>query len=166
MSKSENDPEFIIGPFTKQSFNLRRWRDIKEKIYHLNTSNEEETIPYCKDLLQFLVELNSCDNYDEYFGDPGIKKFFFQEFFGINAKNLIATRTFNDPELLEISNSCLNYMVTFWIKAMDDDDVHLVEMAKVILDPQKSYFKFNNQESFSHSAIVSFKISNISLSYY
>lgn len=134
MSKSEQESKFSIGPFTKEEFNPRRWREIKEKIYHLNTSNEEETLPYCRDLLQLLIELNQCEDYDEYFGDLSIKRSFFQDFFGINAKNLIATRSFNDPELLEISNSCLKYMLTFWIRALNEDDIGLVEMAKVVLD--------------------------------
>ncbi len=157
-----NDPEtttrFLVGPFPKENFDSLKWKVIREKIYVLNSTNEEENMPYCKEFLQLLVELNSCADYDAYFGSPATKQFFFSEIFVTNAKNLIATRTFNNPTLLEISNATLMNMVTFWVKAFKEDNPHLVEMAKVILDPQKYYFKTNNQEIFSSSGIVNLRL--------
>jgi len=155
MSQSNEQPSFVIGPFTKENFNINKWKLIGEKIYRLSSINEEETIPYCQEFLQLVLELNQCEDYNEYFGDPSIKQFFFQEVFGRNAKNLIATRTFNDNNLLDISNSTLLNLVKFWVKAFKEDDPHLADMAKIILDPQQYYYKSNNLEYFSSSSIVS-----------
>ena len=155
MSNDNQDTvNFVIGPFTKENFNVQKWKYIKDKIYHLNSTNEEESLPYCKEFLQLLIELNAYPDYNQYFGEPSIKQFFFQEFFGHNAKNLIATRTFQNGNLLNISNECLQYMITFWVKAFKEDNPHLVEMAKIILDPTKYYYKCNDQEFFSPSVVV------------
>ena len=154
MNEPETTNRFLVGPFPKENFDSLKWKVVRQKIYELNSTNEEEIMPYCKEFLQLLKELNSCPDYDAYFGSPATKQFFFQEIFGTNAKNLIATRTFNNPTLLEISNAILMNMIIFWIKAFKEDNPHLVEMAKVILDPQKYYYKANNQELFSSSGIV------------
>lgn len=143
-----------FGPFNKENFNTARWKHIKEKIFHLNSTNEEETIPDCKDLLQLLHELNAAEDVDKYFGEPSIKSFFYNEFFLTNAKNLIATKTFNNPEILELSNMCLEEMVFFWLKTIYDDNIKMTDTARVILDPTRTYYKLNDQEEVAPTVLV------------
>ncbi len=155
MSNSDDINSFQIGPFTKDNYNHDKWKQIADKIYKLSGTNEEETIPYCTEFLQLTIELNQTENHNQYFGDPSIKQAFYQEFFGRNAKNLIATTTFHDNKLLEISNQTLINLIKFWIKAFFEDDIYLAEMAKIILDPQQTYYKSNNLEYLGSTSIVS-----------
>ena len=144
---SDQTQNLAIGPFTKESFNPQKWKHVKDKIYLLNSTNEEETIPECRQFLQFLLELNASEDYNKYLGETSIRNFFLDEFLPSNAKNLIACKYFNNAELLEISNACLHQMIIFWLKTLHEDHPKLAEMAKVILDPARTYYKFNNQET-------------------
>jgi len=152
---SEEIRNYKIGPFTKENFEIQKWKHIKEKIFQLNSTNEEETIPDCREMLNLLLEMNSYPNINEYFGEQNIKNFFCNEFLILNAKNLIATKTFNNPEILELSNRCLEEMVFFWLRMIYEDNPKLTEMAKTILDPARSYFRLNNQEDVPKSVVVS-----------
>ena len=148
------DPNATIGPFTKETFVQQKWKVITDKIYQLNTTNEEETIPYCQEILKFLHELNAHPDYNAYFGDVSIKNYFFREFFINNAKYLIATKTFNNPEVLGLSNDCLEEMALFWIKAIPEDHPKLTEMSKTVFDIDRQYFKINNQEEITNNVVV------------
>jgi len=148
------NPNPALGPFTKETFAQQKWKHIKDKIYLLNSTNEEETLPEVRTFYQFLLELNASPDYNQYFGDASIKKYFFEEFFAANAKNLICCKYFNNAELLELSNNCFHQMILFWLKAFNEDHPKLAEMAKVILDPTRTYYKFNNQENVSSSTVV------------
>ena len=157
MSNTSNNPSqnTAIGPFTKESFNQAKWKHNRERIYLLNSTNEEETIPEVQFYLQFLHELNACDDYNQYFGETSIKNYFFDDLLPSNAKNLIGCKFFNNAQLLELSNACFEQMIIFWLKALPEDHPKLAEMAKVILDPTRTYYKFNNQENVSTSVVVS-----------
>jgi len=145
---------YRIGPFTKETFSLPKWKQHTEKIYKLDSTNEEETIPDCQEILQLLLELNQCPDYNEYFGDASIKNYFFREFFINNAKYFIATKTFVNPEILELSNAILQQIVLFWIRAMHEDHPKLTETAKIIFDVDRAYYKINNQEEIVSGIIV------------
>jgi len=151
---SEQQITYLFGPFSKENYNPQKWKHIKEKIYQLNSTNEEQTIPDCRDLLQLLLEINNAPNIDEYFGEPSIKNFFFNDFILQNAKNLIATKTFNNNEILELSNRILEEMTLLWLRVLNEDNAKLAETVKYILDPARSYFKCNNQEETSMSVVV------------
>ena len=146
--------EHTIGPFTKEKFSLPKWKHVTDKIYQLNTTNEEETIPDCQEILQLLYEVNSAPNLDEYFGEPYIKKYFLNEFFLNNAKYLIATKTFNNPLILDLSNSCLQQIAMLWLKAIPEDNSKLTETAKLVFDLERSYYKVNNQEEATPALVV------------
>ena len=147
--------ESLTGPFTKENFSIEAWKHLKEKIYLLNSQNEEQTIPDIKIIFEFMKKLNKHPNYDEFFGDPSIKNWFFNEFFPITSKNFINTKIFVSKEVLELSNDILEEMVLFFPKAIHEDNPKLCEMLKFILDPARSYFKYNNQEEAITSALVS-----------
>ncbi len=151
-----------IGPFTKENFLQERWKRNKEKIYLLNATNEEETLPEVEYYLAFLHELNASPDYNQYFGETSIKNYFLEELMPVNAKNLIGSKFFNNPRLLEVSNACLQQMTYFWVKTLHEDYPKLAEMAKVTLDPTRTYYKFNNQENTSASVIVRFFIDSLS----
>lgn len=138
------DKPTSFGPFTKDKFKTADWKQIKDKIYSLNSSNEEETIPDCQNLLQLTREINAAPNVDEYFGEKSIKNYFYNDFYLMNAKNLIATKTFNNPEILDLSNKCLEEMVFLWLKTINEDNLKLTQTAKCILDPARTYYKLNN----------------------
>ena len=154
------NPNPALGPFTKESFVQQKWKHIKDKIYHLNSTNEEETLPEVRTFYQFLLELNASPDYNQFFGDASIKKYFFEEFFAANAKNLIFCKYFNNAELLELSNNCFREMILFWLKAFHEDHPKLNEMAKNILEPTRTYYKFNNQESVSSSTVVPYLLTS------
>jgi len=145
---------FSIGPFTKENYNQAQWKHVTDKIYQLHPTNEEETIPDCKQILQLMNELNQHPNYNEYFGDPAIKNYFFKEFFLNNAKYFIATKNFNDPYVLQLSNAILLEIAMFWIKAIDEDHLKLTETAKIIFDIDRAYFKINDQENLPQGVVV------------
>ena len=152
--QQEDINKSLKGPFTKDTFNLEAWKHLKEKIYLLNSQNEEQTIPDIKIILEFMKKLNAHPNYDEFFADASIKNWFFNEFFPITSKNLIHTKTFVCKEVLELSNDILEEMVIFFTKAIHEDNPKLCEMLKTILDPTRTYFKYNNQEETLNSALV------------
>jgi hypothetical protein len=145
---------FNIGPFTLEKFDQSKWKNIKDKIFYLNSTNEEQTIPDCEELLQLLREINYSQNLDQYFGDANIKNFFLGDYLAQNAKNLIATKTFVTAPMLELSNHILEEMIILWFKTFDEDNAKLAELPKMILDPARSYFKLNNQEDASHNVLV------------
>lgn len=145
---------FNIGPFTQEKFDQSKWKNIKDKIFHLNSTNEEQTIPDCEELLQLLKEINYSQNIDQYFGETNIKNFFLGDYLATNAKNLIATKTFNNAHLLDLSNQILEQMIMLWVKTFDEDNPKMAELPKMILDPNRSYFKLNNQEDASHQVLV------------
>lgn len=151
---SDQTQKSVLGPFTKESFNQPKWKQIKEKIFAINSTNEEEALPDVRLFLQFLLDLNAQPDYNKYFGETSIKNFFFEDILPANAKNLIACKYFNNNELLEISNACLKQMILFWFKTLHEDHPKLGDMAKVILDPARTYYKYNNQETLPSSVIV------------
>lgn len=153
---STPDQNSTIGPFTKENWNQAQWKHVTDKIYQLNPNNEEETIPDCNQILQLLRELNQHPNYNEYFGDPAIKNYFFKEFFLNNAKYLIATKNFRNPHVLDLSNKILEEIALFWIKAIDEDHPKLAEAVKNIFDPERAYFKINDQEDIITGIVPSF----------
>mmetsp|Transcript_29247 Transcript_29247/g.26684 ORF Transcript_29247/g.26684 Transcript_29247/m.26684 type:complete len:108 (+) Transcript_29247:199-522(+) len=100
--------------------------------------------------------MNNCPDLDQYFGnDPKIRDYFLGDFWLHNAKNIIATKTFKNDHVLELSNSCLWEQVLFWVKYMKRDFPTVSETAKIIMDPDRSYFRMNNQEMLPHGVHVS-----------
>jgi len=151
---TDSNLKYVFGPFTLENFNQQKWRHIKEKIYQLNSTNEEETIPDLQDHLQLLLEINNAPDLDKYFGEPAIKNFFFNDFMLQNTKNIIATKTFINSEVLELSNRILEEVTFLWLRVLHEDNSKLTDCVKNILDPGRSYFKINNQEE-GHSTTVS-----------
>ena len=143
----------IPTPF-KERFSQDQWKTIKEKIYLLNSHNEEETIPDIVKILDFFRELNASKSYEEFFGDTNIKNWFFNEFMVQTAKNFINTRLFNSKEVLKMVNQIFEEMVLFWIKTLPEDNIKIAEMAKVLLDPTRAYYKTNDQEEITASPLV------------
>lgn len=146
--------QYSIGPFKSENFEQGKWKHIRDKIFQLNNTNEEETIGDCRELLQLLNEMNHAPNLDQYFGETTIKNYFLNDYLLTNAKNLICTKTFINNELLEISNAILEQMVLLWAKYLEDDNGRLAELPKLILDSTRNYFKLNNQEDTPHNVIV------------
>lgn len=138
----------------KERFSQEQWKQIKEKIYLLNSHNEEQTIPDIIHILEFLKELNASKGPDEFFGDPTIKNWFYNEFMAVTAKNFINTRTFNSKDVLKMVNQILEEMTLFWVSRLSEDNVKLAEMARVILDPTRAYYKTNDQEEITSSLLV------------
>jgi hypothetical protein len=151
---SEKQENITFGPITKERYDPAFWKNIKDKLYHLNNTNEEETIPDCANFLQFLLEFNASPSLNDFVPDQTARNYFLNEFLILNAKNLIATKTFNNPELLHLSNRCLEEIVILWAKFLNEDHPKLTETAKIILDPARSYFKMNNQEDLPTSVVV------------
>jgi len=121
---------YNIGPFTQEKFDQSKWKNIKDKILQLNSTNEEQTIPDCEELLQLLREINYSQNLEQYFGEANIKNYFLGDYMATNAKNLIATKTFNNPHLLDLSNQILEQMILLWFKTFDEDSQKLAELPR------------------------------------
>lgn len=141
--------DLIILPSFKERFSKVHWTQIKEKIYLLNASTEAETVPEITKILNFIQELNNTSNHQNFFGDPEIKNWFYDEFFHSTAKNLLNTKSFNSKEVLKMVNQILEEMMVFWFKAIDEDHVKLTAMVQVILDPSRQYYKINDQDDSS-----------------
>lgn len=153
MSEQKTPESIIQAPF-KERFSQEQWKQIREKIYLLSSHNETETVPEIVKILEFMQDLNASNNYDEFFGDPSIKAWFFNEFFAQTAKNFINCRTFNSKDVLKAVNKIFEEMIFFWMKALPEDNAKLSEMARVILDPTRAYYKSNDQEEVTASHIV------------
>ena len=161
MSEQKTSEGTIPTSF-KDRFSQDQWKTTKDKIYMLSSHNEEETIPDIVRILNFLQELNASNNYDEFFGDKAIKNWFFNEFFATTAKNFINTRVFNSKEVLKMVNQIFEEMLLFWMKAMPEDNVKLAEMARVLIDPARAYYKTNDQEEITASSLVTVPLSQLS----
>ena len=145
----------------KERFSLEQWKSTKEKIYLLGSHNEEETIPDILKILDFVQELNASKSYNEFFGDTTIKSWFFNEFMAQTAKNFINTRVFHKKEVLKMVNQILEEMILFWVKIIPEDNIKIAEMAKVILDPTRAFYKTNDQEEITASPLVNILICSI-----
>ena len=135
--------------------NKEKWKKIKDKIYLLMPSNEEEYTLDTMNAVDLINDLNNLNNSDELFGgDNQLKQYYITDFFYNIAKYLINNKTFKTKEYLDMSNTILEGIVLYWLKTFHEDNIKLTETVKIILDPTRSYYKLNNQEEISTSIIV------------
>ncbi len=126
---------------------LEKWIKIHEKIYHLNSNNERETIPYLQDTLFLMRELNSSPERAREIlsSNPEFHRYFTDKFYQNSAKNILLTRTFHLDEVLNLANKILEEQIIFFANTIEEGNVKIAEIFKLIMDPSKQYFKYNDQ---------------------
>lgn len=122
------------------------FKSINDKVFAItNISLERDTYP---DMLlsQVLVEdLN--DNYThiaDVLPTERSRNYILNEFLPQLAKNLILNRTYNWPDCQKCSDITLWECQKLFLNLFPSDNHHLAEMAKLIWDADRSYYKVNN----------------------
>ena len=142
----------------KLDLSMEKWIKIHEKIYQLNSSNERETIPYLQETLHLMKELNSSpERAREILSfDPEFQRYFIDKFYQNSAKNILLTRTFHLDEVLNLANNILEEQMLFFANTIEEGNVKIAEIFKLIMDPSKQYFKFNDQyrNDYNYSPVI------------
>jgi hypothetical protein len=153
MSNSQN--------YSPEDLSIDRWKAIKDKIYRIDARTEEETTPDLKATLKLLQDLKNAQSIDEFFLDPARKNFFLNDCFFSIAKHLINSKTFTRSEVLELSNAILEELVMLFLRLIPEDHIKLADTFRLIMDPQRTYFKVNNQDETGQAPVVVSLISAI-----
>ena len=157
LNEMHQSNDFLLINHLKKKHDLtnkEKWKKIKDKIYSLLPSNEEESLSDTQNALELINDMNNLPNSDDLFGDNHLKQYYITEFFYNIAKYLINNKTFKTKDYLDMSNAILEGIVLYWLKTFHEDNIKLTETVKIILDPTRSYYKLNNQEEVAASIFV------------
>ena len=156
MSDKSKETEKMLNSqnYSSEDLAIERWKTIKDKIYRIDSKSEEETTPDLKATLKLLQDLKAAKSIDEFFIDAPRKNFFLNDCFFQIAKHLINSKTFTRTEVLDLSNAILEELVLLFYRLIPEDHVKLADTFRLIMDPQRTYFKVNNQDDTGQAPVV------------
>lgn len=125
---------------------ITSWKEVREKIFKLGPSNEEETIPFLTKTIMLLDKAISAKNGNEIYATQKVKDYFLNEFYPAAAKNLIQTKVFKKKEVLDMSNCILENLIMYYLTILQEDHTKMTEMFKFLVDPRNTYYKLNDQD--------------------
>lgn len=132
--------------YVEGKLNVDKWKTVKDKIYRINTSNEEETLPDYRITLELLKIFNTDkEKTEQLLADPAVKKFFVTDFIPSSAKYLLLNKGYRLAECAILHDEMLLESLRFANNklALGEDNLKLCEAMKIVLNPEKSYFKLN-----------------------
>ena len=135
---------------------------IKDKLYLLPNckSSEEENsiIPYLELTLNFMNFLIDTNKNEIIFKDKEKKKFLLEDFIPDVAKFLLSNKTFFKNESENLCFQILINCVYIFILFLNEENVKLAEMFKMIVDPSKPFYKLNNLDDFQLKPVSIFSL--------
>jgi hypothetical protein len=131
---------------------LDYWKKLIDTISNLTRINEENCHPDLKKFLALIIEINQSDlPLKKIFPTPEILSTFLDTIFPNITKNLFHQKYFFCDSTLEISNHILENLLYLTIKHLPTDNIKLLDLMRLIIDPEKPYYKHNNVPYEYHS---------------
>jgi len=123
------------------------WKPIKDKIYQITPSTEEDALPEMRIVHKLLRKIiYEPGQYQELFKDSLTKSFFLNDFFPNTSKFVLLNKSYKNKECAELADQILLECLNFYNMIFFEDNVKMSEMFKTIIDGSHTYYKVNNQD--------------------